>query len=689
MVRNLDLRGVNSYDDRALAACLSTHERAAFAVNLGSSAYPECGAPPFHATRVRIPLWRWPWTQWPQFESERFARDLQRLQRWYQARGHYDARVTAVEVRPEGTYPREPKDGYGEKGSTGKHQDCVGKGCKVRVSVQVEEGPFIRVTEIELRGTEGLPPSVVRRLRDAITLRLGRRFDEYEYDHSKALLLHRLEEQAYAHARVTGTVELHRKQGTAAVAFDVDPGPACTVGKIRVEVSEPQVNWVVGRGVLEKEPILLASLLREGEPFRRSALFDAQRGVFGLGVFSSVEVEPVVDTVNRNPVVNVVIRATPGRFHRYGLGAGVQSGTFEFLDGSTDPVPQWDLHLLALMEFRNFLGGYRQLRIEERPRAIFQNSSPLTNWSDPRPGNEVRIQFRQPSFLEPQTSLAFGARWDLGPNPYKGFFRHDLLAQLGPERAFFGGRLFAALRLRENVLVPLESGDDVPNRYHTMFLEQFLKVDLRDRPLDPRKGVFFSVGVHEAGFALPSSWNYLRVTPEWRGYVPLALGSVLAAKLAAGALVVLDADSNLDAQSAALGPERFRLRGGGSTSNRGYLPGELGQSVEGGIRRWEASLELRVPVTESLRGVLFVDGADVTTSNRFRWNYAHVSTGAGIRFQTPVGAVRFDVGYQVPGGAVIGGEDGPALSENTSRTEVNLGLVQFPGAMHLTIGEAF
>ena len=48
-----------------------------------------------------VHLWAWPWTDWPLFNQTAFERDQDRIERWYQARGYYDAQVTDADVVPD------------------------------------------------------------------------------------------------------------------------------------------------------------------------------------------------------------------------------------------------------------------------------------------------------------------------------------------------------------------------------------------------------------------------------------------------------------------------------------------------------------------------------------------------------------------------------------------------------------
>ena len=68
-----------------------------------------------------------------------------------------------------------------------------------------------------------------------------------------------------------------------------------------------------------------------------------------------------------------------------------------------DSFAQWDVHLLGKVEHKNFLGGMRRLRIEERPRLIFDD--PFPGSTRTALGNRLTVELRQPGFVEPRTTL--------------------------------------------------------------------------------------------------------------------------------------------------------------------------------------------------------------------------------------------------------------------------------------------
>jgi outer membrane protein insertion porin family/translocation and assembly module TamA len=104
----------------------------------------------------------------------------------------------------------------------------------------------------------------------------------------------------------------------------------------------------------------------------------------------------------------------------------------------------------------------------------------------------------------------------------------------------------------------------------------------------------------------------------------------------------------------------------------------------GGLSLWEWSFEVRFQLTKALSTLIFLDASDVTRDRlSIRFNYPHLSTGSGLRYDTPVGPVRLDIGYAIPGLQRIGGTLDP-LTEGQPSTVFGL-----PIAVNIAVGEAF
>ncbi|MEZ4301635.1 MAG: BamA/TamA family outer membrane protein [Polyangiaceae bacterium] len=261
------------------------------------------------------------------------------------------------------------------------------------------------------------------------------------------------------------------------------------------------------------------------------------------------------------------------------------------------------------------------------------------------------------------------------------------------------------------------------------FLDFLTHLDLRDDKIHPHSGAFVQNDLQFAG--LGGDAMDLRVQPEVRGYIPLGERATLAMRASVGFLFPM---SYGDSAAAARGDspesvsradwvrdiELIYLRGffsGGPGSNRGYPLRGVGphgavpffnpglqasalasgcsdtQSPEydeircgvplGGLSLWEASLELRFPIAGAFSGTLFCDASDVSPEVAdIRLDHPHLSCGVGLRYDTPIGPVRLDTGYRIPGLQVPTGTD--------PRQDGDPGtLYGVPVAFAFGIGEAF
>lgn len=789
-VASVEVEGLETLDDAALEACLGTQRIGTPGFDIGSSSSPSCNAAPFDGGRWRIDLWPWPWTQWPLFDESVFERDEQRVVRWLRARGHYDGRLVEASVDP----PEARTSSTDEL----DHEPCADAehGCQVRVRLVVEEGPPVLVARVEIHGGDELDRELRQALREQIPFRRGDRFDEAAFDVARDGMVRRLADRSFVDARVVGQVKIDVGRHEAFVAFDVETGPPAVLGRI----------CVFGNESIPATPILGATYLEPGSDFSLSRLGEAQRAIYALGTFSSVEIrhhadaevapvreeqvdpetgeldvrattrvpnpmpvrdpdeepseeevaeqapegEPAEETTEaaeperpslcREPtraprpgarVVDLDVRVAPGRLERVGVGVGLQAGnTLQFTSAgaatATGPLSsnQWDVHLLFAYEHRNVFDNMLRVRFEERPRLICPNQFPgcdLSGIEQRIPfGNQVSIDVRWPAFLEPRTVLIGGVTHDYGPAPFLNFFRHELDGRLGLERSFFDGRLYVSGGVRGNLFFP---DDDqrvrlrsVREETRALILEQTVYLDLRDQPRDPRSGAYVAIGLQESGFGGVSSWDYIRFTAEARGYIPLPAGIVLALRFGIGAMFVmnsygLDPDNVYDL--AGLGPFSQQLTGGGPVSNRGYPAGFMGDVerreiqtrptpdgvelrapvlVSGGARRWEASLELRVPITPEIGLAAFVDAGDVTRQLHWRFDHPQIAVGGGLRLKTFIGTVRFDVAGRPDALQVFGQSTLPRTcvsDQDVACRPVATVLGWFPGAVHITLGEAF
>jgi outer membrane protein assembly factor BamA len=164
--------------------------------------------------------------------------------------------------------------------------------------------------------------------------------------------------------------------------------------------------------------------------------------------------------------------------------------------------------------------------------------------------------------------------------------------------------------------------------------------------LDAHAGYVLNGHVEQVGKWLMGSFSYWSISAEGRHYLTVARRLVLANRLHVG---TIDGFGNLESNVPFY--KRFFL--GGSSSLRGWGRFEVGPTSGfglpiGGHTMMEGSTEVRLPLSNKLGAVAFVDYGNVWAQS---WDFnpgdLRYDVGPGLRYLTPIGPARVDVGYQM------------------------------------------
>ncbi|HET7541451.1 MAG TPA: BamA/TamA family outer membrane protein [Polyangiaceae bacterium] len=636
------------------------------------------------------------------FDRFVLERDLQRIERYYRAMGYYHARARAGRVF------------FDDRN-------------KVRVEVRIEEGAPMLVARVDVHGLDGFPEDKKRQITHRIAREIcgkggctaapgSRPFEEERFRKAADQLEHAVGDEGHAYATVQRAADVDLPKDRVAVGFFVKLGPKAKYGKITI----------VGLGKVPEEPVRRALDLEEGKPYSRSELDLAERALLDLNVFSSVVITPTLDkngAREENPTVPIKVTVETAKLKAVHIGGGAQADSL-----------QSDLHLVGGWEHRNFLGGLRSISFEVKPGVVLYPTR-FPDFQKPRnllPKLKLNGQFRQPGFLEARTSFFTQLEGSRAPVIYPSTEASDTVlgyddARIGAglERSFNSLRLFGRVSHTVQYDRPFMYLGTLDPDLHPVVISYptaFLSLDLRDQPVHPHEGGYVSTELQVAGVG--GSAVDFKTTSEVRGYLPLSRKWTLAARVNVGLLFAQNYGDTIEATANGASFENdptrrpgwvrdiqlMFLRGyfaGGAGSNRGYALREIGphgivpqatstlantnctessQNPEcnlplGGFTLWEASLELRYPISGAFSGALFVDTADVSPKPvNFRLNRPHLSVGLGFRYDTPVGPIRLDAGYRVPG------LQAPAGATDEGIPQTTFGL---PIAVSFGIGEAF
>jgi outer membrane protein assembly factor BamA len=626
------------------------------------------------------------------FDRYVLERDLERIERYYRARGYYGAKVRAARVFYAGR--------------------------SARVYIVIEEGEPVLLRRVDVHGLEGLPPQIRKRAdaRVRARLELGVPFEEEAFEDAEKQLLLELADHGFARAKSKKAANVDLPHRIASAGFWIEPGDRARFGDVRI----------VGLGPLPEEPVRRAVAIQPGEPYSQSDIDEAERAILNLGVFASVDIEPDLEHAQNSDRVPLIVRVEPSRLRSVHLGGGVQ---FDSL--------KTDVHLTAGWEDRNFLGGMRRFQVETQPGVVLYPTR-VPDFEAPErllPMARLRVEFREPGFIERRTNAVVRAEGSIYPvflstdrddeTPVVGY--RDVRLSVGLERSYW--KFYSALTQNVQVSSPFTYVGEQDADLGTVLVsypELFSTFDLRNDALTPHSGLYASNKLQVAG--LGGDALDVKEQPELRAYVPVTRKITLAGRATIGLLFAANYGETVESndQNGTSGGashaewvkdvQLMFLRGffsGGPGSNRGYALREIGphgivpfynpgQSTQelysscnpdspdyssavcdlplGGFTLWEASLELRYPILGPLQGALFADTSDVAPAvMNFRMNRPHLSVGPGLRYATPIGPVRVDVGYRIPGAQA------PKSAQEYDPNEI-FGL---PIAISFGIGESF
>jgi outer membrane protein insertion porin family len=548
-----------------------------------------------------------PWARPRFFNRAVFDADLARIKSFYNDRGYPDARVTSTDVT------------FNEK------RDAV------RLRIHIDEGTPLIVERVAFTGFDGVPAEVTEAL-TSVPLRAGMTRDRQLVASTRERVTFLLRDRGYPDARVESRESPGSQPKRVVVTIAATPGEAATFGEVSV-VGLSSVHDTLVRRTLAFEP---------DEMYRESRVLESQRRLRKLGIFefAHVRADPQAEAAANKARVPMVVTLSEGRRTRTQLGLGYGSE-----DGPRGSA-RWE-HL-------NFLGDARRFTVDARYSTRLRGAG---------------IEFVEPYFLTPTVSFSarLGSWWTDEPtyNSRRRGGRFGITWRRSAER---GSDLepidhvvrfsFVSESLRFSVdpatladLAQFEQlialGLDPITGEGTGRLAA-LEIDLErtavDDLADPRSGHALSLTLRHAAPWLGGLYRYDEAAAEGRLYVPLGERNVWATRARVGAIFA-------DDQAPVPVSERYFL--GGSTTLRGWgrypvAPLTPDGLPVGGRAVLDTSTEWRMRVRGSFGAALFVDAGNVwAAAEGLGAGRIRVDAGPGIRWVSPLGIVRADLGIQL------------------------------------------
>ena len=657
-------------------------------------------------------------------DRDELVRDLLRLRVFYWKRGYRETQVDTV-IAPRG---RE----------------------KVALTFLVDEGPPTIVSDVSVLQTKQVLPArlVARRT----LLKAGDPLNMIKLDSMRIRLEADLWDRGYADAIVDTTTGISADGLSAQVRLVLNPRWLTTIDEIHVHGNEKVKERTIRRSLT----------FHEGDLFLREDLLRSQRNLYESNLFrrAVIELSDEETGIDSTKIVDITVQESPPREARLSFGfttadfvqAEGRFTHYNFTGGARRLIVTGAVGNLFARQLNNrFIFSDNHTNFgsdQDRYYAPTYNAS---------------AEMQQPWFGSARNALALsvfthrrsepGIYVDRGYGTSATFTREVMLRA----PASLNYRFEVTTVEAGDVYFCVNFGvcdrptlDALRGHQRISPLTLTGNIDRTNDPFSPNRGHRGRITLEHASGFTASDYRYNRATTEAAAFMQIRRRGALGGHVRLG--WVKGIESSGQALGGFVGEQvlhpRTRFYAGGAQSVRGFGENQLGPRVLtismeqlrtsrreegdppacpeptpivecdpnnpayadrhfqprplGGNTVAEANVELRFPVWDKLTGAVFVD-AGVVTQNIDRslpGSRAAVTPGFGVRYRSPVGPIRVDIGIN-PGRA----ERLPVISEEivngerrlvrlNSRREYAVARGGFMGVLdrmvlHLSIGEAF
>jgi outer membrane protein insertion porin family len=561
----------------------------------------------------------------------------------------------------------------------------------VRVRLTITEGVRSVVRLVAFDGNSAVPAET---LRPAVTSLPGQPYFELQIatDSDKLALL-------------------YLNNGYPEVSVQPDPrsGPTAADIDLHFLIHEgPQVMvdhvLIVGNVRTKTETIAREVQLKSGQPLSQQDEDETRRRITALGVFRRVDISylqlPAIRT--RRDVV-ITVEEAPLTTIDYGIG--VEGGKYAVYNSERTA----SVESFQIAPRGSFAIARRNLFGKDRSLSLVSRASFLPGGISYAPNSNELVQSSGYGIKEYLLRLAYGERGIFG-TPADGTFAGGV--EQTRRTSFYFNRRSANIGLARRVTRALSvstrysiektrvfdikiAPDELPlidrlfPRFRLSTVSGSAIRDTRDDALDPASGGLIGLDEELAARRIGSEVGFFKTFLQAFGYRRIGSGRTIAAfggrlGLATGfPRTTTTTNDNGDTISQVVNdlPASERFFAGGDTTVRGFTLDRLGRPdtidassgfPKGGHGLIVLNAELRTPLLGSLGGVGFLDIGNVFAHvNDINLGQLRAAVGFGIRYKSPIGPIRADLGIKLA----------RQLLPNGDRER--------PTALHISLGQAF
>jgi len=549
------------------------------------------------------------------------------------------------------------------------------------IEITIKEGPQTRVAWMRIEGSYTLPQEQLPEISTAE----GQGFDESSLSDDRDTILEKYFDNGFPNAAVDVAyvpVEAGRDGlPRVGVTFTIHEGEQFFVNDVFLDGLH-----YTRAGVARRE-----LRVRPGAPLSQQDMLESQRRLYDLGLFSEV------DTAIQNPDgtesrKNVLITTREAKRYTIDYGGGFEFQTGQPSIGTNQPLGQTGVSPRVLFGVNRINVGGRQQTLTMKTNLSRLQQRGLVNYDIPKLLNRDNLHLSATAFYDNTVDVSTftSERVEFSLRNFQVLYRVADRDLTTISYGFSYRRVQATNIQVTGNLIPLLSK---PTRVGT---PNFLYVrNRRDNDLESTRGSYTTVEGGVAASYFGSEADFSRVLVKNSTYYSFARNRstgrrfVFARSTSVGvenpfgSTVLLDPSQNVS-EGHTLIPLPERFFSGGGNSHRGFGLNQAGPRDPftgfpvGGSAVFLNNLELRFPsvtvpyLNDNIGFTVFHDVGNVfarpqeMVSSLGRWhqpnpevclradthlkcnyNYLSHAIGLGVRYQTPIGPLRFDFGYNL------------------------------------------
>ncbi|MBP6611048.1 MAG: BamA/TamA family outer membrane protein [Paludibacter sp.] len=453
--------------------------------------------------------------------------------------------------------------------------------------------------------------SLLKSVRNFLLIRKNGRFVDNKLMYDVDRITTTLQNKGYVYAKTNYKLKLNTDSNWVNITFDIESGQKCQLGAISIE----------GNTFVKTKFIESIQTLREGDPYNNKKIERVRKNLYNLDLFRIVSIIPERNNDTKlNPIpIRIFLQEMPRWSAKFSGGWGNED----------------KLRVAGDFTWRSIFGNSRRLNL-------------VVKHSDINP-YYASLMWIEPHFFVNDLSFVINPYFKKNVEPGYTSQAHgiDFPINYKINNSISTSFSYYLERIKQDVdSTDIEITNPENNKFQYNKSGLLLKTTFNyaSPSVSPTTGWTLNVGAKINGYLLGSDFNYTRWWGDLRFYQKWGKFSF------AERCMIGTAQSS---DSAEYIPVEDRFYSGGINSNRGWGRWQIGPKRAngtplGGKSILESNFEVRHPLFWKVELAAFMDASNVWYNDAiYRFKDLNVAIGGGLRVNTPIGPLRFDIGCPV------------------------------------------